>query len=76
MHVVSTYCESGHEQYEAGLRGLQGHRGRGLTEGMDILHGERSEHREVMDERIKLLAGGLAVSAEGSGLRVELYINA
>ena len=65
--------------YEAGLCDHRGHGGRGLTEGLDVLPGDRSEswqdtrsvgelsrRWEGSSERSDLTAGGLAVAAEGT----------
>ena len=72
MHAASTHRESCHGRYEAGLRGLRGHRGRGLTEGLGRWRRAQQAAGGGPSERSELTAGGLAVVAEGSGLRVIL----
>ncbi len=71
LHGTLRWASEADGPCEAGLCDPRGHRGRGITEGRNVLHpravgeggGERSERSE-------LTAGGLAVAAEGSGLRV------
>ena len=68
MHVTSTHRESGHGRYDAGLRGLRGHRGRGLTEGLGRFF------MELEDGRQRLMGLEVPVSATSEAIEAKVLL--